>query len=62
MALEEEFIAEDQLIEAMRMVNEAVRRAHKTGLDVRADIITGYLDARPMPQITFWTTNRERRA
>lgn len=47
--------AVEQLIEAMRMVNEVIRRAHKTGLNVRADILTAYNEARPMPQISFWT-------
>lgn len=45
----------EQLIEAMRMVNEVIRRAHKTGLNVKADILTAYNEACPMPQTTFWT-------
>ncbi|SDK33863.1 hypothetical protein SAMN05428983_4645 [Agrobacterium fabrum] len=60
--LEEEFAeAEEQLIEAMRIVNEVIRRAHKAGLDIKADIVTAYNEARPMPQITFWTPGWQRR-
>ncbi len=47
--------AVEQLIEAMRMVNEIIRHVHKTGLDIKVDVLTAYNEARPMPQVSFWT-------
>jgi hypothetical protein len=47
--------AERQLREAMKIINDTIRRAHKAGLDVDAYLLTMHLDGRPMPQVDFST-------
>jgi hypothetical protein len=44
----------------MRITNEAIRRVHKLGLAVDAQIITALTGEGPMPRISFGTTDRQR--
>ncbi|CAN7505317.1 hypothetical protein [Pararhizobium sp. LjRoot238] len=54
--------AEHHLAEAMLMTNEAIRRVHKLGLTVEAQIITAYTGEGPMPRLNFGTVDRQRGA
>ncbi len=54
--------AEHHLAEAMRITNDAIRRVHKLGLTVNAQIITMHTGEGPMPQLNFGTTDRQRGA
>ncbi len=60
--IEERAEAEHHLAEAMRITNDAVRRAHKLGRTVDAQIITMHTGEGLMPQLTFGTTDRQRGA
>lgn len=60
--IEERAEAEHHLAEAMRMTNDAIRRVHKLGLTMEAQIITMHTEEGLMPQLNFGTIDRQRGA
>ena len=57
--LEERAEAEEHLAEAMRILNAAIRRVHRSGLMVSAEILTMHSRDGALPQLNFYTLDRQ---
>lgn len=58
-ALEERAEAEENMAEAMRLLNAAIRRVHRSGLLVQAEILTMNSPGGSVPQVNFRTLDRQ---
>lgn len=58
-ALEERAEAEEHLVEALRILNAAIRRLHKSGLFVQAEILTMHTPEGNMPVISLGSLDRQ---
>lgn len=58
-ALEERAEAEEQMAEAMRLLNASIRRVHRSGLLVQAEILTMHSPGGSVPQLNLATLDRQ---
>lgn len=58
-ALEERAEAEENMAEALRLLNAAFRRVHRSGLLVQADILTMHSPGGTVPQVNLGTLDRQ---
>ncbi|WP_152564351.1 hypothetical protein [Neorhizobium vignae] len=61
-ALEERAEAEEHLVDALRVLNQAIRRVHRTGLLVQAEILTMHTTQGSVPAISLGSLDRQFRA
>ncbi|TBG85564.1 hypothetical protein ELG69_16380 [Rhizobium leguminosarum] len=57
--LEERAEAEECLAEALRILNASIRRVHKSGLLVQAEVLTMHTQHGTVPQIDLGTLDRQ---
>lgn len=57
--LEERAEAEEHLAEALRIVNRAIRRVHKSGLFVQAEVLPLHSLDGTVPQLNLRTIDRQ---
>ncbi len=58
-ALEERAEAEEQMAQAMRLLNASIRRVHRSGLLVQADIVMRHSPGGSVPQLNLATLDRQ---
>ncbi|WP_029620593.1 hypothetical protein [Pseudorhizobium marinum] len=58
-ALEERAEAEENMAEALRLLNAAIRRVHRSGLLVQAEILTMHSPGGSVPQVNLGTLDRQ---
>jgi hypothetical protein len=58
-ALEERAEAEEHMAEALRILNAAIRRVHRSGLSVQAEVLTMYSREGTLPQLNLGTLDRQ---
>lgn len=57
--LEERAEAEEDLAEALRILNRAIRRVHKSGLFVQAEVLSLHSPDGTVPQLNLSTLDRQ---